>query len=378
METALIFSAPGKIIQIEPMSTRTLGSKDPNARYFKESRDVVLFCIADGKPSPTVTWHRTNLQKELNDTRFKDCGQGVARIWNVKVEDTGDYVCTAANHLNDAEGDRQIVKLIIKYKPRIKPSRQLYRSGIGRYVCMACCIDAFPVPDAVTWFQNTTVLSNRQPGISITGDEKRTRLCISKIEARHYGNFTCRVTNDVGYTDVNIVLTGTPTTPTIVSSVISSWSTRYLLRWKASKRVEESHRNVIPINGFIIKYQYVWQTGEGQQVIKYISKGAIPTKSSVYEYYIENLHPDWSYKATVSSTNDFGESDESTPIYFITTELLVEETSKEKSLTPEKRICPQVGDMASALPSSSRANVRSVSQLLFTFCLLSITLTFGT
>ncbi|XP_033118307.1 neural cell adhesion molecule 2-like isoform X2 [Anneissia japonica] len=308
---------PGKIIQIEPLSPRVLGSKDPNERYFKELQDVVLFCIADGKPSPTVTWYRTNLLQDLNDTRFKDCGQGVARIWNVKVEDTGDYVCTATNHLNEADGDKQIIKLIVKYKPRLKTSRKHIRSAVGNHVCMACYIDALPVADTVTWLQNATVLSNDR-GILINVDERRTRFCILQITSSHYGNYTCRATNEVGTTDAQVVLSGTPIMPTIVGSSVGEWPNRYLLRWRASRKGEESNGNTIPINGFIIKYQYIWDTGEGQQVVKRISKDIVTFKSFVYGYYIENLHPDWSYKITVTTFNDFGESDESIPMYFIT------------------------------------------------------------
>ncbi|XP_033116236.1 uncharacterized protein LOC117116328 [Anneissia japonica] len=161
--------------------------------------------------------------------------------------------------------------------------------------------------------------------------------------------------------------------PTIVGSSVGEWPNRYLLRWRASRKGEESNGNTIPINGFIIKYQYIWDTGEGQQVVKRISKDVVTFKSFVYGYYIENLHPDWSYKITVTTFNDFGESDESIPMYFVTAvdSTNTRTSSKEDTATnqPGRGICPQVGDTAS-LPSS-RADMRPITNLLvFTLCLI--------
>lgn len=67
-------------------------------------------CIATGFPSPTVTWSR--LFSSLPKTRSLS-KEGYLSLVNTTAEDSGVYVCKAANSIGKAEAMTQLVVLTI-------------------------------------------------------------------------------------------------------------------------------------------------------------------------------------------------------------------------------------------------------------------------
>ena len=79
-----IFVAPGTapIISVEPSSLTVL-----------EGEEASFQCSAIGDPKPTIRWSREKGQLPPSSTSLN----GFLRIFPTKLEDGGDYVCTAAN-----------------------------------------------------------------------------------------------------------------------------------------------------------------------------------------------------------------------------------------------------------------------------------------
>lgn len=89
-------SAPPKIV-VSPV---------PNFLAFHGSSPSLL-CVAEGSPTPTVTWIR-NLMPLNVDPRYlvvSEGGRGVLSIRNATVFDQGQYSCVASNPLQAIRAD---------------------------------------------------------------------------------------------------------------------------------------------------------------------------------------------------------------------------------------------------------------------------------
>lgn len=112
----------------------------------------------------------------------------------VKMEDGGDYRCTASNEAGSVSRN---VTLSVQVAPVIEDdSAALVKVSIGNPVEMRCNASGIP-PPRITWLKGTRVLLD-VPGYSIA---ENGSLSIPSAEHRHIGLYVCIARNNAG-TDI--------------------------------------------------------------------------------------------------------------------------------------------------------------------------------
>jgi len=79
-----------------------------------ESNAAVFFCSASGNPTANVTWTKVN--GSLTSDRTKVTSDGLLQIKDVRLEDSGKYICVARNLLGI---DEKVATLIIQSRLQI-------------------------------------------------------------------------------------------------------------------------------------------------------------------------------------------------------------------------------------------------------------------
>ena len=57
---------------------------------FISGKDGTIHCSALGNPAPQFKWSRKDGQK----VRFSQSASGSLRVWSIRIEDDGTYICT--------------------------------------------------------------------------------------------------------------------------------------------------------------------------------------------------------------------------------------------------------------------------------------------
>ncbi|XP_072836468.1 igLON family member 5 isoform X2 [Pogona vitticeps] len=178
----LIVHVPARIVNISSAVTVNEGS------------NVNLLCLAMGKPEPTVTW------RQLKDG-FTSEGEYL-EITEINRQQAGEYECITANGVSTPDSKR--VLITVNYPPTItdvKDSRPL----LGKTALLRC--EAMAVPPAeFQWFKDDKQLFNGVDGLQIQNERTRSILLFPNVTYRHYGNYTCLASNNLGSFNVSLRL----------------------------------------------------------------------------------------------------------------------------------------------------------------------------
>ncbi|XP_030248814.1 sialic acid-binding Ig-like lectin 10 [Sparus aurata] len=171
-----------------------------------EGETLNLTCSVESFPPSLITWTKLseknlqngteiNMQNETlsdlqNDTETylqADRGMSTFSIYNMTVEDSGEYICTA-KHLNNTLMKR--VDVTVKYmkKPVITGNTTV---EVGRALNLTCSVESFP-PSHITWTKlgSTTDLHN-EPNTDLQDDAGSATLVIHSVTAEHSGQYIC-------------------------------------------------------------------------------------------------------------------------------------------------------------------------------------------
>ncbi|XP_015755461.1 PREDICTED: neuronal growth regulator 1-like [Acropora digitifera] len=136
-----------------------------------EGGNVTLKCLADGKPSPNITW-----------TRLSDNSVVSMMLTYISRQEAGKYRCTADNRMGSpAIGD---VWTDVQYPVEatgIGENSTVLEEGVKTF---SCPVAGNPKPN-VTWYRG-----NEVSGKPICYEEK--------LEARESGCYTCAASNFLG------------------------------------------------------------------------------------------------------------------------------------------------------------------------------------
>ena len=69
---------------------------------------AALHCEADGKPKPSLSWHRGGLQLERGQ-RHSVLANGTLLVYMAEKKDGGVYVCTASNRQGSVEAYQLLI-----------------------------------------------------------------------------------------------------------------------------------------------------------------------------------------------------------------------------------------------------------------------------
>uniref|UniRef100_UPI00398E7721 neuronal growth regulator 1-like n=1 Tax=Pristiophorus japonicus TaxID=55135 RepID=UPI00398E7721 len=154
-----------------------------------EFSNVTLFCLASGKPEPTITWkHISPLAKDF------DSEGEYLEISGITRDQAGNYECLANNDVSFP--DVRTVHITVNYPP----SRMEIKSHgmvLGKGGLLRC--EALAVPAAAfEWYKGDKKLASGRQGIQIKNFSARSILTVTNITEDHYGNYTCVAINKLG------------------------------------------------------------------------------------------------------------------------------------------------------------------------------------
>ncbi|XP_078075508.1 neuronal growth regulator 1 [Mustelus asterias] len=173
----LIVQVPPKIIDIS------------TGCVVNEFSNVTLFCLASGKPEPTITWKHISPSAKDFDSEGE-----YLEITGITRDQAGDYECLANNDVSSPDTRR--VHITVNYPPAVmeikSPGMVLGKGGLLR-------CEALAVPAAVfEWYKGDKKLASGRKGIEIKNFSTRSILTVTNITEDHYGNYTCVAVNKLG------------------------------------------------------------------------------------------------------------------------------------------------------------------------------------
>ncbi|XP_026168652.1 obscurin isoform X2 [Mastacembelus armatus] len=174
----------------------------PKAFSVCAGKDATLSCTVVGSPTPLITWEKDKL-KLTSGGRFKAVGDGdVYRltIYDLKVEDSGQYMCRAKNSVGEAYAAVTLKVAmpteIVQKAPvfTVKPTSA--RVCLGGDIVFHCRVAAYPEPN-FDWEKDGRYLGETNR-IKIVSDSDSSTLKIQSVRNLDSGTYTCRAQNTVG------------------------------------------------------------------------------------------------------------------------------------------------------------------------------------
>ncbi|XP_054721680.1 contactin-like [Uloborus diversus] len=158
--------------------------------------DVRLECIAYGYPVPSYNWTRKGFTSELPQGAYTKSFQRILMLPKVRVEDVGDYVCSASNGI---ESITKAVPLRIQAKPEF--TIPLENKVVDESSLLVWTCEAFGKPEVkYTWLKNGKELTYSSLS---NNDRNRYRmsenvLTIDQVTKSDQGMYQCRASNHLG------------------------------------------------------------------------------------------------------------------------------------------------------------------------------------
>ncbi|KAK2841467.1 hypothetical protein Q7C36_013046 [Tachysurus vachellii] len=164
----------------------------------KLGQTTKLLCNVTGIPKPVVTWYKDGIVLKDNQHRIISEGNSGACnlvLTSVSVDDSGQYMCYAANPMGNAS---TLAKVFVDVPPSFTSRLQNTPLVIGQDVKLQCKAGCFPVPP-VRWLKDGTQLEKSKK-YAIDSDTQTgvLLLVIKKAEEKDVGQYECEITNQMG------------------------------------------------------------------------------------------------------------------------------------------------------------------------------------
>ncbi|MEQ2208814.1 hypothetical protein XENOCAPTIV_015910, partial [Xenoophorus captivus] len=175
----------------------------------KHSRKL-LDCIAEGDPTPTVTWIMPDnifLSAPYFGSRVNVHLNGTLEIRNVRPSDTAEFICLARNDRGEAVMVVQLEVTNMLRRPIFKnPFNERLVSRIGKTAILNCSADGQPMPEIIWTLPNGTRITtgSRHSSRHRPGDDGTLVIYSSREEDS--GKYRCGARNLLGYIEKLIIL----------------------------------------------------------------------------------------------------------------------------------------------------------------------------
>ncbi|NXL89730.1 HMCN1 protein, partial [Alectura lathami] len=130
----------------------------PQTTVVHINASAVLECVAEGVPTPRITWRKEGAVFNGNNTRYSTLEDGSLHIHSAHVTDTGRYMCMATNA---AGTERKRIDLQVLVPPTIAPGHTNITVTVNVQTTLPCEATGIPKP-AVSWKKNGHLLSPDQ------------------------------------------------------------------------------------------------------------------------------------------------------------------------------------------------------------------------
>uniref|UniRef100_A0A8L0DR96 IgLON family member 5 n=1 Tax=Oncorhynchus mykiss TaxID=8022 RepID=A0A8L0DR96_ONCMY len=176
------FSVPARIVNI---------SQDVSVN---EGGNVYLFCLAVGRPEPTVTW-KENKYGLMSEGEFLD-------ITEIKRHQAEEFECITNNGVT--QPDIRKVKVTVNYPPMITDVKNM-PAQLGKTAILRC--EAMAVPTAsFEWYRDDRRPVENDNTLRIKNEKTRSLLLFTNVTDKHFGNYTCFASNRLGASNASMLL----------------------------------------------------------------------------------------------------------------------------------------------------------------------------
>ncbi|CAL8251670.1 unnamed protein product [Boreogadus saida] len=185
-------------VQVPP---RITGQKEQEVSVI-DGHMVSLLCDVQAYPPPEVIWTRDGQLLHLTTGIHILPGGQMLQLPRARVEDAGQYVCTATNSAGqDQKSILLSVYVLPSLRPRVESESEVLEPQVGSTVTLRCEARGLPEPE-VTWYRNGLQLV---PGNGL--GMQRHQLDIEGVQLSDGGTYTCKVSNVAGQVDRTFRLT---------------------------------------------------------------------------------------------------------------------------------------------------------------------------
>ncbi|KAI4881613.1 hypothetical protein NFI96_026823 [Prochilodus magdalenae] len=217
-------------ITVNVLNDRPAGERKPSFMYpsgansttmVLKGETLELECIADGLPTPEISWTKVNGDLPRDRFSFQNF-QKMLKITEVTETDGGDYRCLARNRLGSSQ---HIITVVVKAAPFwISAPRNLILAPKETGM-LICHVGGSPKP-TITWSVNGVPIENspKDPSREIGGNT----ITLKDVQGGSSAVYQCNASNEFGYLLANAfvnVLAEPPrvlTPPNNVYKVISN------------------------------------------------------------------------------------------------------------------------------------------------------------
>uniref|UniRef100_A0A671Y2Y5 IgLON family member 5 n=1 Tax=Sparus aurata TaxID=8175 RepID=A0A671Y2Y5_SPAAU len=178
----LIVQVPARIVNI---------SKNVSVN---EGENVNLYCLAVGRPEPTVTW-KDQKYGLVSEGEFLD-------ITEIKRQQAEDYECITNNGV--APPDQRKVKVTVNFPPMITDMKNM-PAHLGKTAILRCEAMAVP-PASFEWYRDDHRPVESDNTLRIKNEKTRSLLLFTNVTEKHFGNYTCFASNRLGASNASMLL----------------------------------------------------------------------------------------------------------------------------------------------------------------------------
>ncbi|KAK0155617.1 Neuronal cell adhesion molecule [Merluccius polli] len=188
-ETDLFSEAPAD----DRKPTFLIPSGPTSAQLVLRGQVLELECIAEGLPTPEVSWTKVSGDLPTKRTSFLHY-QKMLRIVNVSASDAGEYRCTARNRLGSAHHSIRVTVRAAPYWISGPPANLVLapkETGV-----LTCRASGTPKP-SIAWSMNGIPVENslEDPSRRVEDDT----IIFSEVQSGASAVYQCNVSNEYGY-----------------------------------------------------------------------------------------------------------------------------------------------------------------------------------
>ncbi|KAJ8413768.1 hypothetical protein AAFF_G00063660 [Aldrovandia affinis] len=185
-------------VQVPP---RVIGKREEEMSVI-EGHMVSLLCDVQAYPPPDIIWTKDGQALQFSTGIHILPGGQMLQLPRARVQDAGQYVCTATNPAGE---DQKSIQLSVYVPPTLKPrldsEPEFVTPQVGSLVSLRCEAKGNPEPE-VTWYRNGLQLAAGN-GLRVEGP----MLEIQGVQVADSGIYTCKVSNIAGQVDRTFRLT---------------------------------------------------------------------------------------------------------------------------------------------------------------------------
>ncbi|KAL3253629.1 hypothetical protein MRX96_054422 [Rhipicephalus microplus] len=285
-----------------------------------EGHSASMDCVADGHPTPRVTWHRgvepgaTEYRQIMSGPDYQVFENGTLRIAQVNVSDRNSYLCQASNGVGT--GLSTVITLNVHVPARFNESYRNQTTKRGHGVDLECRASG-DAPINISWSHNgrrldTHKLQGSRVNAKSLPDGLVSTLSLSAAQREQSGMYACEVANNYGQDEkhIRLIVQEPPEAP-VEFNVTSVNSRSVSLAWR------EPYNGNSPILSYLIQYKNAtvdWSADAGRWV-RNVSAGRDQTSWTV-----RSLQPSTSYHLRAAAVNVLGVGPFTQPPLMITTD----------------------------------------------------------